>query len=197
MGTIQRLPGVIKLARVFFGFSIISSRRSTLSGALAPALTGSSVLHRGWQQQPHNYNEAGLMWWQDRLPALLSLSFVPGLLGVPPVLSSCPCTCSAPLSLKKKHTAASVYWLFIWRARRIKATAATFTPLQFAKKKVCSLFLFIRLYKCTLGGAARCSYSLPPPPPLATSFEAESRRQRPVGQTGLLQWGEWKLSIHR
>lgn len=26
---------------------------------------------------------------------------MPGLLGVPPVLSSCPCTCSAPLSLKK------------------------------------------------------------------------------------------------
>lgn len=72
-----------------FGFSIISSRRSTLSGALALALTRSSVLHRGWQQQPHNYNEAGLMWWQDRLPALLSLSFVLGLHGVPPPPHPC------------------------------------------------------------------------------------------------------------
>lgn len=75
--------------------------------ALAPALAGSSALHRGWQQQPHNYNEAGLMRWQDRLPALLSLSFVPGLLGVPALIivsMYLRCTAQPP-----KHTATLLF----------------------------------------------------------------------------------------
>lgn len=83
MGTIQRLPGVIKLAWVFLDFQL-----SPVGGALYPGrwlqLWLGAPCYAGADSSSLAITmRAGLMWWQDRLPALLSLSFVLGLLSVP------------------------------------------------------------------------------------------------------------------
>lgn len=68
---------------LFWIFNYLQSAEHFIRGAGSGSDSELCLLHRGWQQQPRNYNEARLMWWQDRLPALLSLSFALGLLGVP------------------------------------------------------------------------------------------------------------------
>lgn len=138
-----------------FGFSIISSRRSTLSGALAPALTRSSVLHRGWQQQPHNYNEAGLMWWQDRLPALLSLSFVPGLHGVPAlIIMSVYLHCTE----RPQNTPLPLFTSAYRGQQAFKLQVRHLYSFTICKERfverVWSTFLFIQLYTFTPAAAA-------------------------------------------
>lgn len=94
MGTIQRLPGVIKLARVFLDFQL-----SPVGGALYPGRwlglwLGAQCCTEADSSSLAITMRIGLMRWQDGPPALLSLSF--GSLLRPLVLSSSPCTCSAP-----------------------------------------------------------------------------------------------------
>lgn len=85
MGTIQRLPAVIKLARVFFGFSIISSRRSSLSVAPAPA--GSRTLARADSSRLTIRMKPRLMWWQEGSPPHLAFHLCWFLLSIPSLLS--------------------------------------------------------------------------------------------------------------
>lgn len=97
MGTIQRLPAVIKLARVFFGFSIISSRRSSLSVTPAPA--GSRTLARADSSRLTIRMKPRLMWWQDGSPPHLAFHLCWLLLSVPSLLSCLQgCTQKTPLS---------------------------------------------------------------------------------------------------
>lgn len=77
------------------------------------------------------------MWWQDRLPALLSLLFVLGLLSVPGLIIE---------SMYRLCAETSVYPLFIERVTSTKALGPALTLLTVKRqKKVCWTCLQNRL----------------------------------------------------
>lgn len=97
------------------------------------------------------------MWWQDRLPALLSLSFVLGLLSVPGlIIVSVYLLCSA----QPQNTPLPLLFLFLFffavplrgGQAALKLCLSNIYSSTLWKERVCwtGVFLFIQLYRCAL-----------------------------------------------
>lgn len=100
------------------------------------------------------------MWWQDRLPALLSLSFVLGLLSVPRPYHQVHVP--APLPAAPQSSASPVYTLYVQGDQHKSLRSSIYSSSVSTEKKwggergggdveqVCSFLWFIELFKCTL-----------------------------------------------
>ncbi len=133
------------------------------------------------------------MWWQDRLPALLSLSFVLGLHGVPGLIIMFMyllCTAQPQNILLLLFTDS-----FYGGQPAIKLWVQHLLLYSLQRKGLLNRFgASSYSYSATNAhlGAAQydCSLLL-----FATSFEAKSSLwhwQPSMGQTVLYQWGNWK-----